>query len=324
MPSYYRLADFFAVNFMPEWCSEVLILIAFFALIGLVFGMCWKTIRQILKLGWKAHKFTVLDVVTMLCGLFGILCIMYGLVEPYHLTVTRVSISSPKCRSSAVIRLVHITDLHCDGIQKTEKELARTIGELKPDLIVFTGDASNNAIGLKAFQDCMQEISRLAPTFGVKGNNDMIKEDVFVNSGVRNLDGKGELVTIKGCRIWITGVPANHADRLKSAMSMAPANSLNVFLYHYPAAILCDSVNKIDLLCVGHTHGGQVRLPLYGALITNSQVGKKYEYGLYHVGPTNMFVSRGIGTIGLPVRFLAPPEVAVIDISTNNGADRQH
>lgn len=64
----------------------------------------------------------------------------------------------------------------------------------------------------------------------------------------------------------------------------------------------------------GHTHGGQVRLPFYGALITMSTLGKKYEYGLYNVEGTNMFVSRGIGMTALPIRFLASPEVAVIDV----------
>jgi predicted MPP superfamily phosphohydrolase len=70
----------------------------------------------------------------------------------------------------------------------------------------------------------------------------------------------------------------------------------------------------IDLFCCGHTHGGQVRLPFYGALITNSALGKNYEAGLYYDHGTATYVSRGIGMIGLPVRFLCRPELTAIDI----------
>jgi hypothetical protein len=75
---------------------------------------------------------------------------------------------------------------------------------------------------------------------------------------------------------------------------------------------------KVDLYCAGHTHGGQVALPLYGALITFSKYGKKYEAGLYREGETWLYVNRGIGMEGgsTPrVRFWAPPEVTVIEVS---------
>ena len=75
------------------------------------------------------------------------------------------------------------------------------------------------------------------------------------------------------------------------------------------------------LVLCGHTHGGQVRLPLFGAILTSSQLGKRYEMGLYREGNTQMYVSRGVGLEGLSaprVRFLAPPEVTLVTLVGSN------
>jgi hypothetical protein len=74
---------------------------------------------------------------------------------------------------------------------------------------------------------------------------------------------------------------------------------------------------QIDLYLAGHTHGGQVRLPVWGAIITMSAYGKQYESGLYQLNPTTLYVSRGIGLEGLSlprVRFLCPPEMVLIEL----------
>lgn len=301
---------------MPEWSYEELIVLLFFACIGLVFGFCLNVIGKIRSAGLTNYKVTALDAGLLVLGASGVACIVYGFFEPYRLSVTYNTVHSAKCPAgSSGLRLVHLTDLHCEGFARTEKELIRTVGSLKPDIIVFSGDAANSPGGVEVFKACMREISKIAPSFGVNGNNDLHGVDVFSGTGVQKLDGAGISLTTRHFPLWINGVGADQADKIAMAMASAPKTAeFNVFLYHYPAVILCDKKENIDLICVGHTHGGQVRLPFYGALVTNSQVGKKYEYGMYQVGATNMSVSRGVGTIGLPVRFLAPPEVAVIDI----------
>jgi hypothetical protein len=73
----------------------------------------------------------------------------------------------------------------------------------------------------------------------------------------------------------------------------------------------------VDLYLCGHTHGGQVRLPLYGAMLTSSQLGKRYEMGHYQQGRTNLYVSRGVGLEGLGaprIRFLSPPEITLVTL----------
>ena len=98
------------------------------------------------------------------------------------------------------------------------------------------------------------------------------------------------------------------------------AERFGVLLHHYPDLIEEPAVSKVDLYLTGHTHGGQVALPLYGALITLSKHGKRYEAGKYVVGDTILYVNRGIGMEGgrVPrVRFWARPEITVFDIVPN-------
>ncbi len=78
-----------------------------------------------------------------------------------------------------------------------------------------------------------------------------------------------------------------------------PEGAPVVFLYHTPDEILdIAATNRVDLYCAGHTHGGQVALPLYGALVTFSKFGKRYESGLYREGQTSLYVNRGLGMEG--------------------------
>jgi predicted MPP superfamily phosphohydrolase len=99
-----------------------------------------------------------------------------------------------------------------------------------------------------------------------------------------------------------------------------PKDKFSIFLYHYPDEIENVTPHGIDLYCAGHTHGGQIALPFYGALITLSKYGKRFEGGTYRVDNTWLNVNRGIGMEGGPaprVRFWATPEITVIDVLPN-------
>jgi predicted MPP superfamily phosphohydrolase len=111
-----------------------------------------------------------------------------------------------------------------------------------------------------------------------------------------------------------------HADEVAAIADRYPqdAGDFRLFLYHFPDAVEEASAANIDLYLAGHTHGGQVRLPFYGALITFSRYDKRYEAGLYRLGAATMYVNRGIGMEGgkAPrVRFLDRPEITVIDVA---------
>jgi uncharacterized protein len=253
----------------------------------------------------------------------GVLCVLYGwLVEPYWLEVSHTRIETSKLsKGSRPVRIVHLSDLHCDPKVRLEERLPNVIAAEKPDIIVFTGDAINSPEGLSNFKRCLTRLASLAPTFVVKGNWDAwywSDLDLYGGTGARELKGDAVPIEVGGSSLWLAGVPVEGESQIDQALSVMPAASFQIFLYHYPDEIPRIADRRVDLYCAGHIHGGQVALPFYGALLTLSKFGKRYESGLYHVGATSLYVSRGIGMEGGPkaprVRFCARPEVAVIDI----------
>lgn len=256
-------------------------------------------------------------------AVIGVLCIAYGyFVEPYWLDVSHVQIKSSKLpKGSKPIRIAHISDLHSDARPVLEDRLPGVIAAERPDVIVFTGDSINNVEGFERFRSCLTEIAKIAPTFAVKGNWDAWywnNLELFAGTGAQQLNGDSAQLTVNGLPIWIAGVAVGNEGKMQPAIASIPPDAFKIFLYHYPDLINEAAAQKVDLYCAGHTHGGQVALPLYGALITFSKFGKKYEAGLYREGETWLYVNRGVGLEGgsAPrVRFWARPEVTVIEIS---------
>jgi len=252
----------------------------------------------------------------------GLLCMAYGyFVEPYWLAVTRLRIPSAKLSTAGEpIRVVHISDIHSDPSARLEERLPDVIAREKPDLIIFTGDAINSPEALPVFKRCLARLARIAPTFVVKGNWDAAfwtRLDLFGGTGVRELDNEAVKVEVRGNELWVAGVAFPAEGRTENTLGKVPHGAFTLFLYHSPDEIEVAARKKVDLYSAGHTHGGQVALPLYGALVTLSRFGKKYERGLYRVSDTWLYVSRGIGMEGESaprVRFWSRPEVTVFTI----------
>ena len=255
-------------------------------------------------------------------ALFGFGCFAYAyFIEPYWLSVRNIEVKSAKLpKDSKPIRVVHISDVHSDAKPRLEEKLPSAIAEQKPDLIVYSGDSLNSPEGLTVFRKLLTEISKIAPTFVVRGNWDVWywnNQDLFGETGARQLNGAAERLEIGGVPIWLAGVFVESEEKLSETLEQIPKNEFSIFLFHYPDLIEEVSQAEIDLYCAGHTHGGQVAMPFYGALVTFSKFGKKYEGGTYKANNTWLNVNRGIGMEGgnVPrVRFWARPEITVIDI----------
>lgn len=272
--------------------------------------------------GREPHPLSKRDMCVLLLAGIGSLCILYGyFIEPYWLAVETIRLTSGKIRSGdRPVRIVQVSDLHCDPETRLEERLPDVIAPMKPDIIVFTGDAINTPAGLPIFRKCLTQLAKIAPTYVVKGNWDAwyFKDlDRFGNTGATELSGTPVKVRVADNDIFLAGLPVGTTRSVRDVMGGVPENAFRVFLFHYPDYIEEMARNKIDLYLAGHTHGGQVALPLYGALITLSATGKRYESGLYDQGPTHLYVNRGIGMEGgrAPrVRFCARPEVTIIEI----------
>jgi hypothetical protein len=260
--------------------------------------------------------------VFFILALIGFGCFSYAyFIEPYWLSIRNVEIKSAKLpKDSKPIRVVHISDIHSDAEARLEEKLPTAIAEQKPDLIIFSGDSLNSPEGLPIFRKCLTEISKIAPTFVVRGNWDVWywnKHDLFNETGARQLNGTTERVEMNGVPIWLAGAFVGDEAKISETLRQIPKNEFSIFLFHYPDLIEEVSRAEIDLYCAGHTHGGQVAMPFYGALVTFSKFGKKYEGGTYQINRTRLNVNRGIGMEGgsVPrVRFWARPEITVIDI----------
>ncbi len=256
-------------------------------------------------------------------ALLGLACMAYGrFVEPWRLEVTRVVLTSPKLREATrPIRIVHLSDLHCDPSTRLEERLPDLVAAEKPDLIAFTGDCVNSPAGLPIFRRCLSRIAAVAPTFAVEGNWDSRiwpGLERFPGTGARELAGDAARLDIAGTTLWVAGVPVDGEHLAGRALEAVPRDAFAIFLYHIPDDRLPAVFDRpVDLFLAGHTHGGQVALPLFGALVTLAPQGKTYEAGLYRVRDTWLYVNRGIGMEGGPaprVRFCARPELTVIDL----------
>ena len=260
-------------------------------------------------------------VVLSLAGL-GFVCMAYGyFVEPYWPQVSRVRIESPKLApGTGPIRIVHLSDFHSDPKMRLEGRLPEIVAAEKPDLIVFTGDTINSPEGLSNARAAFTGLARIAPTYVVRGNWDVWfwgDQNLFDGTGVIELDGEPVCHPAGGTDIWIGGVAVGNENRLTPMLNAMPVDAFRVLAYHYPDEAPLASSLGADLYLAGHTHGGQVALPFYGALITLSKFGKKYEAGLYRERDMWLYVNRGIGMEGgvAPrVRFWARPEITVIEI----------
>ncbi len=251
----------------------------------------------------------------------GVLCILYGFyVEPYWLEVTHVRLESQKLpRGAPSVRLVVISDLHMARKQRLEPRLPGAIAAQKPDLIVFLGDALNSSWAVGRFKQFMLNLHNIAPVVAVRGNQDdgpfWDSHNVYGGTAVTVLQNAAMLVNIRGAELYLWG--QNYSPHLIPPQPPSPPGAFTILLEHGPD-LMADAVRAhFDLYLAGHTHGGQVALPFYGALITYSRYDKKYESGLFHEGSTTLYVNRGIGLAHWPqteARFCARPEITVIDL----------
>ena len=250
----------------------------------------------------------------------GFMCTLYGhCIEPYRLQINTISIETEKLKI-AHFRVVQISDTHCDKKARLEKILVDTIVSLKPDVIVFTGDTINHPSALPLFHSTMTKLKAPLGKFAVTGNWDFSRWsnlDLFGGTGFEELRSNEKIVHKEGESISLSGVAYEDGKHSFRVVGKLKPDIFKLFLYHNPDLIEYFGDIPIDLYLCGHTHGGQVALPFYGALTTLSRHGKRFEAGLYQQGKIQLYVNRGIGLdggIAPRVRFFARPEITVFDI----------
>jgi uncharacterized protein len=253
--------------------------------------------------------------------------------EPFRLKLTELSVTSDRLPAGVLpIRLLHLTDLHLSRLTEREETLLAMVQQAEPDLIVLTGDYLNLSYveDRQAQEQLRRLLSQLSAPYGVYATLGSptvdareLVPDLFSDLPIRLLrDEHAEIKLDEQRSLVLLGLDCSHdmetdAAVLVSVAMQAPQNAPHVLLYHSPELMPEASHLGVELYLCGHTHGGQVRLPVYGALMTSSQLGKRYEMGHYHERRTHLYVSRGIGLEGMSaprVRFLCPPEVTLVQM----------
>jgi len=255
------------------------------------------------------------------------------LVEPAGVEAVKVEIPAPGLDPGLDgLRIVHVSDLHFRRRGAKEEKAAAAVREARPDLVFLTGDYLAPEGDLRALEMFLTELVGGRPAFAVLGNHDR-RPDVDVEALIPALESAGAhvlvndraRVNVRGASIDVIGVDDPHRDRddLDLALdrpdrpSRSPREGEKGFallLAHSPDIVLRSRAKEVDLILCGHTHGGQIRLPLVGPLKTNTRVGRKAAAGLASVGGARVYVTRGIGENRLRVRFCCRPEVTVITL----------
>lgn len=303
------------------------------AWIGALVGplLCFLLVRRLLRsrrifLGWS-----VAAVVAIGWGLG----VWAFLVEPATLTVRHVTVESATWRGPplriGIISDTHVAAPHTD-VARIERLVARMNAE-RPDVVVLLGDyagghepasvraapeASEILRGVEAFRGLSSPLG----THAVLGNHDSWFDDAAIaaalgRADVTVLDNRAARVERANGAFWLAGLADMHSPRegprvgatLGEVADAAPV----IVLTHWPDPFR-EVPQGVALTLAGHTHCGQVNLPVLGRLVHASEASERWPCGLYDEGGRKLFVTGGVGVSILPVRFRAPPEIVVLTL----------
>ncbi len=221
-------------------------------------------------------------------------------------------------------RIALFSDLHLYPFTPLQviQDAVNLANSFRPDLVILAGDFVWQDV--EAAFDLVPVLSKLNPakgTFAVLGNHDHRKGPEIVSkalaeAGVQLLRNRGVTIQIGRDSIYLAGIDSvlGGTPSPVTAFENKRGNLTSIVMVHEPDFIR-DLAPRfpVDLQLSGHSHGGQVRLPIVGALVLPPW-GEIYDMGLYRVGNAQLYTTRGIGTIGINARLNCPPEVTAITL----------
>jgi hypothetical protein len=231
------------------------------------------------------------------------------------------------------LRIVQISDIH-HGLFLPEQWLAEAVQQtnrLRADIVVLTGDFVTYSRA--NIEPAAEILSRLRARYGVLavlGNHDFRVGADAVTSALRRkhievLRNQHIAIQFGGSSLYVAGVDDyGYGADVRRAVRGIPRDSATVLLAHNPRIIHLASRHAVSLVLSGHTHGGQVNLPLLGTVYGRSPERLRYKIGWDRLGPTQIYVSRGIGTIVLPWRLRCPAEITHLELLPGTSEGSQH
>ncbi len=269
---------------------------------------------------------TSLTLVALLQVVLSILAIYATWIEPFRVHITPMHIILPHWQGAPPLRILHISDLHFEHMSPREQAVLAATEKTQPDLILLTGDYLNlsSVYDPAAQEGARQVLSQFKAPLGVYAVTGSpvvdvagIVPDIFEGLDIQWRNDQVQAISHQGHTLWLLGLRCTYnekrdAETLKDLVQRIPEHAFSILMYHTPDLMPVAADLGVDLYLCGHTHGGQLRLPIYGAVATSSRWGKRYEMGIYHAAQTTLYVSRGLGMEGLGApraRFLSAPEI---------------
>src|ERR1700682_377439 len=260
------------------------------------------------------------------------LCVWAFLIEPNRLILhkeTLVLENWPKALDS--LRVAVISDIHAGSpfidSAKLQKIVATT-NQTNPDLILILGDLMitdriyKHPVDPETIAGALKGLHARLGVDAVLGNHDWWFDGRRVwraleEVGIRVLENDVTQIQVNGHKFWLWGLSDlnTRPQNIAGTFQRIPPNDAVIAMTHNPD-IFPDIPASVALTLAGHTHGGQVNLPFAGRMIVPSRFGQKYAAGHIQEGNRHLFVTTGIGTSILPVRFRVPPEIVLLTLKS--------
>lgn len=284
----------------------------------------------------KDHKklFKALKIISIIIVIVSSILLYSRFIATKGIDVKEYKVDSPTIPSSFDgIKIAHISDIHY-GRTTNKKELeylVKKVNETRPDIVIFTGDLIDKDTKLddKKIKELIDSLSKIESRLGkysIKGNHDYNFtqfDKIMSDCGFNNLDDTYDLIYNKSNEpIMIVGLNSNlKSDKLiNEKMNIINENikdintSYKLLILHEPDYVDEIDYNSYNLILSGHSHGGQVRLPIIGSIITPAKA-KKYYDEYYKLNNTDLFISSGIGTSNISFRLFNKPSFNLYRIS---------
>lgn len=261
----------------------------------------------------------------------------------FRLETIRIKTTAPRRNGSelTLLRILHISDSHLSAPEKSKVEFLKRVTDADYDLVLITGDIYENYSGVQYTQDILSRQPRLG-AYAVLGNHDYFDYKIFNKTfgrlhrrfrhpaQRRDVDPMIEALTEAGItvlrnssvtmpeeKLHLIGLdyPGTTQEHLINLANEVPSDFLKLAILHLPRRLHQLPTAGIDVAFAGHTHGGQIRLPGFGALITDSELARHEASGVVQRGDTMIHVSRGLSADPRTnFRLFCPPAVTVVEI----------
>lgn len=251
-------------------------------------------------------------------------------IEPTWLATHRYTLEIPHWYAEhhglkvAILTDLHVGSPHC-GIDKLKQVVERTNAE-QPDLIVLLGDfviqgvVGGDFVEPEPIAEVLRGLRAPLGVFAVLGNHDWWYDGVRIEKALETasiivLENKAHPVEYKGKLFWIVGIADlwTRKPDIEDSLRQAENNDPVILITHNPD-LFPDVTPRVSLTLAGHTHGGQVNLPIVGRLVVPSKYRQRYAMGHIVEDGKHLFVGGGVGSSIIPVRFRVPPEVVILTL----------